>query len=150
MDSTNYAFERVMIVDDTKIDRFIVSRAMEKYHFAREIKEFDMATNAIKFIEENQDNPDVLPQIIILDVRMPEMDGFQFLERLSTHPNALKQSCCIVMLSSSLDPADHERAENNPVVKKFMNKPLRKENLDDIAALYNAAMANAQDGIKTT
>jgi CheY-like chemotaxis protein len=139
MDSTSYAFERVMIVDDTKIDRFIVSRAMTKYNFAREITEFDMATNAIKFIEENQDKPEILPQIIILDVRMPEMDGFQFLERLSTNPQALKHSCCIVMLSSSLDPADHDRAENNPVVKKFMNKPLRKENLEEIAALYHSS-----------
>jgi CheY-like chemotaxis protein len=142
MDSTSYAFDRVMIVDDTKIDRFIVSRAMIKYNFARDIKEFDMATTAIKFIEENQDNPEILPQIIILDVRMPEMDGFQFLERLSKNPQALKHSCCIVMLSSSLDPADHERAENNPVVKKFMNKPLRKENLDEITALYQSSMMN--------
>jgi len=136
MDTQNFTFERVMIVDDTKIDRYIASHVMKKNGFAKEVIEFDMATKAIDFLEANQHLPEKLPQIIVLDVRMPEMDGFQFLERLSLLPQSIKQSCCVIMLSSSLDPHDHERAENNPVVKKFVNKPLNKANLDDIKTLY--------------
>lgn len=145
MDLQNFTFERVMIVDDTQTDRYIASFTMKKNNFAKEIMEFDMATRAITFLEENQGSPDKLPEIIVLDVRMPEMDGFQFLERLALLPQSIKQSCCIVMLSSSLDPSDHERAENNPVVKKFMNKPLKKDNLEEIKALYQSATFNSKD-----
>lgn len=146
MNTEDYTFDRVMIVDDTQIDRYVASYMMKKHHFAKEIIEFDMATKAIDFLEQNQENAEKLPQIIILDIRMPEMDGFQFLERLSVLPKSIKKSCCIIMLSTSLDPHDHERAENNPVVKKFLNKPLSKANLEDIYSLY--IQSNMKDEVE--
>jgi hypothetical protein len=54
MSSENYTFERVMIIDDTKIDRYVAVYLMQKNHFAKEIIEFDMATHALTYIEENQ------------------------------------------------------------------------------------------------
>jgi len=145
MEANLFMFDKVMIVDDTKIDRYVASFAMKKNKFTREILEFDMATKAIAFLENNQHLPENLPQIIILDIRMPEMDGFQFLERMSLLPQSIKKSCCIIMLSSSLDPSDHNRAESNPVVKKFINKPLNKGSLEEIRNLYISSMGDTQE-----
>ena len=145
MSTQTFLFDRVMIVDDTKIDRYIASTVMKKHFFSREIMEFDMATKAIMYLEENQNNPQMLPQVTILDVRMPEMDGFQFLEKLSQLPAMVSQSCCIIMLSSSLDPSDLERAQQNAIVKMFLNKPLNKTNLEQIRQLY---LQSQKQGVK--
>ncbi|HKR06565.1 MAG TPA: response regulator [Bacteroidia bacterium] len=137
METEKFIFDRVMIIDDTQQDRYIASFVIRKYNFGKEVLEFDMATKAIKFLEENQSEIEKLPQVILLDIRMPQMDGFEFLERLAVLPQSIKNSCCIIMISSSLDPSDHERAQNNPVVKKFLNKPLNKTHLEEISKLFN-------------
>ena len=123
MDLQNFSFKKVMIVDDTLVDRYTASYVMKKNAFAAEVLEFDMATKAIEYLETNKDNGEMLPEIILLDISMPEMDGFQFLDRLALLPKCIEQSCCIIMLSSSLNPEDHQRADDNPVEKKFINKP---------------------------
>ena len=135
MDLQNFSFKKVMIVDDTLVDRYTASYVMKKNAFAAEVLEFDMATKAIEYLETNKDNGEMLPEIILLDISMPEMDGFQFLDRLALLPKCIEQSCCIIMLSSSLNPEDHQRADDNPVVKKFINKPLSKADLDEIRNL---------------
>jgi CheY-like chemotaxis protein len=144
MGTDAFSFERVMIIDDTTIDRYIAALVMNKVNFAKQIMEFDMATKAIDYLEQHQDEPEMLPQIILLDIRMPEMDGFEFLDRLEKVPHFRIQKCCIVMLSSSLSPTDHERAASSPAVRKFINKPLNKDDLEEIRLIYkenNAAQA---------
>ena len=136
MDSKDFQFEIIMIIDDTEVDRYTASYVIRKQNFAREILQFSMATKAIKYLEENRYNTALLPQLILLDLNMPEMDGLQFLERLSQLPECVNYSCCIVMLSSSLNPADRQRAEENPAVKQFLNKPLQKEDLQVINKFY--------------
>jgi len=137
METGKFTFDRVMVIDDTPQDRYIASFVIKKFNFCREVMEFDMAAKAIKFLEENQSDIEKLPQVILLDIRMPQMDGFEFIDRLALLPQSIKNSCCIIMVSSSLDPSDHERAKNNPVVKKFLNKPLNKSNLEEITRLFN-------------
>src|SRR5688500_15272406 len=99
-----------------------------------------MSTKAIEYLEAHQGHPEALPEVILLDISMSEMVGSQFLERLSRLMQSVKQSCCIVMLSSSLNPSDHERATNIPIVKKFINKPLSKADLDEIRELYTVGI----------
>ena len=109
---------------------------IKKNLFAKHIIEFGLATQAIEYLEKNQDSPDLLPEIILLDINMPRMNGFEFLERLANLHLCAKISCCIVMLTSSNNPRDHKRAEEDPIVKEFLNKPLQKTDLEIINRAY--------------
>jgi CheY-like chemotaxis protein len=125
-----------MIIDDNHTDRYIAQYLIKKHHFAREIKEFDLAGKALDYITSHRHQPEAFPQVILLDISMPLMDGFEFLERLNAVPEFLNSPCKVFIHTSSLSPADHARSEKFPVVKKFINKPLSRADLDDIKTLY--------------
>jgi len=131
-DKHDFYFNKVMLIDDTEIDRYVTAFTMKKNNFAREIMEFGIAGEAIEFLEENLHHPDALPEIILLDIRMPEIDGFQFLETLSAFQKDLKQHVAVFLLSSSLDTEDFKLAEQFEIVKKFINKPFDRSRLEEI------------------
>jgi CheY-like chemotaxis protein len=135
MDSQNFTFEKIMLIDDNKIDRYTASYVIKKNQFGKEITEFDMATKALSYLQDHQNDLDSVPQIILLDINMPEMDGFQFLERLAELPMEVRERFCVVMLTSSLSTTDKEKAAGNKMVKKFLNKPLNKTTLEGIKDL---------------
>lgn len=132
MDSNNFNFEKVMVVDDAEIDRFLAKKVLTKHAFAKEVLPLDSATNALNYLSENQENREALPDLIFLDINMPKMNGFDFLEEYKKLPEAVKKKCIIVMLSSSLLPEDRELAMNNPYVCQFLNKPLTGDKLKDV------------------
>ena len=86
------------------------------------VKSVEAAINYLVGKARNDQNS--LPELIFLDIRMPEQDGFDFLESFQNLDMAIRTKCQIVMLSSSIDPEDHRRATDNPYVVEFINKPL--------------------------
>jgi CheY-like chemotaxis protein len=76
------------------------------------------------------------PEIIFLDINMPAMDGWEFLQKYEALPEAHKSSIIVVMLTTSFNPEDELKARKIPAVKEFRNKPLTPALLQDILLKY--------------
>ncbi|MEZ4827525.1 MAG: response regulator [Bacteroidia bacterium] len=125
-------YKSVMLVDDNEIDNIINEKIIEANSFADNILVFQTGQDALDYLAANQDNEDQLPEIVFLDINMPIMDGFQFLEDFEKFSEKVLEKCKIIMLSSSISPKDIDRAASSRFVKKYLNKPLNARYLEAI------------------
>ena len=122
----------VMLIDEDDIDNIINQKIIESNNFSDRIQVHQTGSDALAFLSKNEDNPENLPDLIFLDINMPIMDGFQFLEEFEKLGTPIKEKCKIIMLSSSISPRDIDRAASNRFVKKYLNKPLNSRYLQAI------------------
>ena len=126
-------FDLVMLVDDNDTYNFINRRILEKKQFAKSIEVQSSGIGALSYLEENLDTPGKLPDIIFLDIKMPLMNGHEFLFKLQQISNTVNgNKCKVVMLSSSGNEDDIRQSKEFPSVINFIQKPLTPEALDAI------------------
>ena len=92
----------------------------------------DIAKNGLLALEYLKSNLKSLPELIFLDVKMPVMNGFEFLDELQKYEQKLNNTFVIVMLSSSLSPIDINKSKEYPYVKEYLNKPLSIKKVKEI------------------
>lgn len=124
--------KKILLIDDSEVDNFINKSVLTSANIAESIETMLSAKKALHYLKGLINDPVDFPEIIFLDIRMPEMDGFQFLDECIHFPNELKQRCSVYILSSSIDPDDAERAKQYNSVKKHLTKPLTQNTLEHI------------------
>ncbi|MFN0254274.1 response regulator [Pedobacter ureilyticus] len=123
---------KVLLIDDNDIDLKINSKVIKLSDFFDEIILCQSGEEGIEYINKNLDHPELLPDFILLDIQMPEMDGFEFLEIYKHFPKTFLDRCKLAILSSTLDFGDIKKAEANPLVIKLLKKPLYPNELKEL------------------
>lgn len=117
-------FNTAMVIDDNNIDLYITARVMRKNNIAKEVLEFTSGVQALEYLRQNQENHALIPELIIVDIYMPQMSGFEFMEAFDALPPPLKQRCSCYIISSTIDEKDIDRANADPNVMGFEEKPV--------------------------
>jgi CheY-like chemotaxis protein len=117
-----------LVVDDSYIDR-LVSAMMIRHTFAgADVFEMSGGHQALEWLQNDQSKVKN-HLVILLDIMMPQMNGFEFLVHFDKIRPAYKNGSTVIMLSSTLDDDDIRQAKNHPYVKKFLSKPLSPNQL---------------------
>lgn len=127
----------VLLVDDNDTDNFINKRIIELTKSAKRIVIKNSGKSALEYLESQKDNDAELPNLILLDINMPIVDGFVFLYEFEKFPDTIKKKCRIAILSSSDNKRDIDRIVNNEYVIKFITKPLTDDALSQVKQILN-------------
>ncbi len=123
---------KVLLVDDDTIYQYIASKTLDATGLTQKIITCSNGEEAYRFLEKNMNNPQELPDIILLDVNMPIMNGWDFLHAFKNlHSPALKD-IPIFLVTSSVNDADINYAHQFSNVQDYIVKPLVKEKLSTI------------------
>lgn len=112
---------QVIVIDDNELDLFYAQIMLERFETGVEVKTFDSARGALQAIAAGQ----LQPQLILLDINMPGMDGFDFLQAYHDWGSEAGHVCApVVMLTSSPDAPDRDKAFSFAEVRDYIVKPL--------------------------
>ncbi len=132
-----HTLKKVVLIDDDQVNNFVCESIIRNEKFADEVISFEWAEDALKYLQEESDKGNShFPELIFLDINMPGMDGWSFIDEYRKLPERFTSNCCLFMLSSAVDRKDILTAKSNEEVKEFFSKPLSPEILDIIREEY--------------
>ena len=126
--------ESVCIIDDDNVYINLVSKIIELKKLSEKVIVFKNGKEAIDFFSKSIENSDdfEVPQVIFLDLNMPIMDGWEFLEEFTKIKDKINRNIDLYVVSSSIDVRDIERAKSIDVVQDYLTKPIKLDDFEKI------------------
>lgn len=123
----------VFIIDDDDVYVYAIKRLISIQNLCENIVVFKDGQQALDYFKSTEMENKLQPDVILLDVRMPVMDGWQFLDEFVKLDVASKTNFDLYMISSSIDPKDTSKASKIPLIKKYIFKPIT---FDELKAIF--------------
>ncbi len=117
------------IIDDDETYVYAIKRLISMRNLSEKVVVFNDGKQALDYFTDTSNENIEMPDVILLDVRMPVMGGWAFLEAFSKLDFTGKNKFSIYMVSSSIDPRDLDKASQFPIVEKYLFKPINSEDL---------------------
>ena len=118
---------KIMLIDDESINNFISTKIIERFNPRCKVVAYTRVKDALEHLQRGD-----FPDLILLDINMPELNGWDFLEQYSKFPASQQQRCPVAMLTSSVNKQDIQRSRSYRSVTNFISKPLTVEALEQM------------------
>jgi CheY-like chemotaxis protein len=124
----------IWVIDDDPIYQIIVNKIIQKSELFLNVSSFKNGKDAIDALTNSLENKEALPNIILLDINMPIMDGWEFMEEMVALKSKISEAINIYIVSSSIALEDKNKAKNYPEIIAYLSKPINTNDLILIAA----------------
>src|SRR5205809_6303398 len=124
----------VLLIDDDTIYQFVARKTLEATGYINKIQVCSNGEEAYQFLERNMENADELPDVILLDVNMPVMNGWEFLELYQSLKPSISKDMQVFLVTSSMNDQDREFSRRYICVQDYIVKPLAREKIAELLA----------------
>ena len=126
----------ILLVDDNDADNYLHKLVIDKAGITEKVVAVESGEEALAFLRSKENGQHPQPDLIFLDINMPRMNGWEFLEAYSKLDKWQQGGIVVVMLTTSLNPDDEKDAKTNPLINGFKSKPLTQHILQEILEHY--------------
>ncbi len=126
----------ILLIDDDPDDNFLHQLIIEESGLCEQVRVADSGPVALQFLTNTTHPNYVRPDVLVLDINMPGMNGFEFLEEYRELDSQLKSRVVVLMLTTSLNPSDKQKASIRTDIKAYRTKPLTKAMLQEIVDTF--------------
>ncbi len=128
------ALSRVLLIDDCEATNFLHKMVLEESGLVENIDVVYNGCEALEYLTSRVEGEYPKPDLIFLDINMPVMNGWEFLDRYDELEENQKAGVVVVMLTTSFNPADEKHAREIQLINNFQSKPLTQEKLEEVLA----------------
>ena len=125
---------KFLLIDDEEVFNFIHTQVIQLLEPNAAIKDIQSSSNALQYIKETMNKPDQSPDVIFVDINMPEMNGFELMDEIQKLSSSFTKMPHIYMVTSSLFESDRKRAGQYSILKGFMEKPIAAADVEKVIA----------------